>query len=187
MIREIILTTVSEDGTAHLAPMGVHVLEGNQYLIMPYRPSRTLDNLLATKSAVMNYCEDVRVFAGCLTGRRDWPLVPTQVVPGLRLVDTLGHAELQLDRYEDDPVRAKFYCRVVHEAMQAPFKGYNRAQVAVLEAAILVSRLDRLPADRIRSEIEYLSIAIDKTAGPREQEAWEWLMEPIRDHLGCVE
>jgi len=179
VIREIILTTVSELGIAHLAPMGVHVLEEEQYLIMPFRPSRTLDNLLATKTAVINYCEDVRVFAGCLTGRRDWPLLPTSAVTGVRLVDTLGHAELQLDHYEDDPVRAKFYCRVVHEVTHAPFKGYNRAQVAVLEAAILVSRLNRLPAERIRSEIEYLSIAIDKTAGPREQEAWEWLMEPF--------
>jgi len=185
MIREIILTTVSDEGEAHLAPMGVHVLEDGRYLIMPFRPSRTLDNLLATRSAVMNYCEDVRVFAGCLTGRRNWPLCPADEVAGVRLADTLGHAELQLDHYEDDPVRAKFYCRVVHEATHQSFRGYNRAQAAVLEAAILVSRLDRLPAERIRSEIEYLSIAIEKTAGPREQEAWDWLMERVHTHLGC--
>lgn len=186
MIREIILTTVSPSGEAHLAPMGVHVLEDDRYLIMPFRPSRTLDNLLATESAVINYCEDVRVFAGCLTGRRNWPLLPATEVKGLRLADTLGHAELRLDHFEDDPVRAKFYCRVVAEAIHAPFKGYNRAQVAVLEAAILVSRLDRLSPERIRSEIEYLSIAIEKTAGPREQEAWDWLMERVHTHLGCA-
>lgn len=185
MIREIILTTVSAEGEPHLAPMGVHVLEDGRYLIMPFRPSRTLDNLLATRSAVMNYCEDVRVFAGCLTGRREWPLLPAAEVTGVRLADILGHAELQLEHYEDDPVRAKFYCRVVHEDSHQAFKGYNRAQVAVLEAAILVSRLDRLPAERIRSEIGYLSIAIEKTAGPRELEAWGWLMERVDTHLGC--
>lgn len=187
MIREIILTTVSSDGEVHLAPMGVHVLEDGRYLIMPFRPSRTLDNLLATKVAVINYCEDVRVFAGCLTGHREWPLVPADEVPGLRLADAFGHAELRLDHFEDDPVRARFYCRVVHEESHQPFRGFNRAQVAVIEAAILVSRLDRLPEERIRSEIEYLKIAIDRTAGPKEQEAWGWLMDRVEDRLGAVE
>lgn len=186
MIREIILTTVSSSGDAHIAPMGVHVLEDGRYLVMPFRPSRTLDNLRATGAAIMNFCEDVRVFAGCLTGRRDWPLLPADQVTGMRLAETLGHAELVVEHFEDDPVRAKFYCRKVHEAAHQPFTGYNRAQVAVLEAAILVSRLDRLPLERIRSEIEYLQIAIDKTAGPREQEAWDWLLERIQTHLGGV-
>lgn len=184
MIREIILTTVSKEGDPHIAPMGVHVLDNERYLIMPFRPSRTLDNLLATESAVINHCEDVRVFAGCLTGRRNWPLLPATQIQGMRLADTLGHTELRLDHFEDDPVRAKFYCRAVHEAVHAPFKGYNRAQVAVLEAAILVSRLDRLPRERILSEIEYLTIAIEKTAGPKEKEAWDWLMERVHKHLG---
>lgn len=184
MIREIILTTVSADGEAHLAPMGVHVLEENQFLIMPFKPSRTLDNLKATGVAVMNYCEDVRVFAGCLTGRRDWPLLPAANVRGFRLADTLGHAELEVAQFEDDPVRAKFYCRVIHEVTHAPFMGYNRAQVAVLEAAILVSRLDLLPEERIRTELQYLTIAIEKTAGPREREAWAWLLARVQDHLG---
>ncbi|MEY2696168.1 MAG: hypothetical protein RL333_306 [Pseudomonadota bacterium] len=184
MIREIILTTISAAGEPHLAPMGVHVLDEGRYLVMPFRPSRTLDNLVATGTAVMNYCEDVRVFAGCLTGRRDWPLSPADEVAGVRLAETLGHAELLVDRFEDDPVRAKFYCRVIHEATHQPFKGYNRAQIAVLEAAILVSRLDRLPPERIRTEIQYLSIAIEKTAGPHEQEAWDWLMDRVNQHLG---
>ena len=187
MIREIILTTVSSTGEAHLAPMGVHVLSEGRYLIMPFRPSKTLDNLVATGIAVMNYCEDVRVFAGCLTGRRDWSLLPADIVAGMRLADTLGHAELSVDQFEDDPVRAKFFCHVVHEATHQPFKGYNRAQVAVLEAAILVSRLDRLPVERIRSEMAYLSIAIEKTAGPKEQEAWGWLLDRVQQHLGCLE
>jgi hypothetical protein len=31
----------------------------------------------------------------------------------------------------------------------------------------------------VESEIAYLSIAIDKTAGPSEQQAWQWLMEAV--------
>ncbi|MGH9904798.1 MAG: DUF447 family spectrin-like domain-containing protein, partial [Pyrinomonadaceae bacterium] len=52
----------------------------------------------------------------------------------------------------------------------------------VLECAILVSRLHMLPREKIESELNYLTIAIDKTAGPREREAWEWLMEAIAKH-----
>ena len=186
MIREVILTTLSPEGVPHLAPMGVHVLEDGGYLVMPFRPSRTLDNLFATQTAVMNYVDDVRIFAGCLTGRRDWPVVPTEHITGVRLADALGHVEMVLERYEDDPVRVRFYCRKIHESVHRPFQGLNRAQAAVLEAAILVSRLDRLPVERIRSEIEYLTIAIEKTAGPLEKEAWDWLMARVDHHIGTL-
>ena len=60
-----------------------------------------------------------------------------------------------------------------------PFRGFNRAQAAVVEAAILVSRLHMLPAEKIDREMAYLAIAIDKTAGPAEREAWSWLVERI--------
>jgi hypothetical protein len=49
----------------------------------------------------------------------------------------------------------------------------------VLECAVLVSRLEMLPPEKIEAELKYLEIAISKTAGAREQEAWSWLMERI--------
>ena len=60
---------------------------------------------------------------------------------------------------------------VRHEANHRPFRGMNRARAAVLEGAILVSRLGMLPPDKVDREIAYLQIAIDKTAGPAELEA----------------
>ncbi|MGH8750354.1 MAG: DUF447 family spectrin-like domain-containing protein, partial [Burkholderiales bacterium] len=60
--------------------------------------------------------------------------------------------------------------------------GFNRAQGAVLEAAVLVSRLHLLPREKIEAEVKYLAIAIEKTAGPAEREAWSWLMEKIEAH-----
>jgi hypothetical protein len=57
--------------------------------------------------------------------------------------------------------------------------GFNRAQAAVVEAAILVSRLEMLPREKIKQEIAYLQIAVSKTAGAAEEEAWQWLMESI--------
>jgi hypothetical protein len=179
MIRETIITSVSPEGAVHIAPMGVHVLDGGDMLIMPFRPSTTLDNILATRHAVINYADDVRVFAGCLTGRRDWPLADAERVSGKRLAVALAHAELELTRIEDDALRPHLYCRVVHEANHAPFRGFNRAQYSVLEAAILVSRLHRLPWSKIESELDYLRIGLDKTAGAHEREAWGWLMEKV--------
>jgi len=178
MIRETIVTSLSRGDGVHIAPMGVHVLAG-EMLILPFKPSTTLDNILATGHAVLNHCDDVRIFAGCLTGRRDWPLVATELVPGRRLAAALAHVELELIRHEDDALRPRLHCRVVQEAMHGPFAGFNRAQFSVLEAAILVSRLDRLPWDKIESELAYLRIGLEKTAGEREWEAWGWLMETI--------
>ncbi|MBX6369081.1 MAG: DUF447 family protein [Rhodospirillales bacterium] len=178
MIRESIVTTVSPDGGVHIAPMGV-IWRERAPVLAPFRPSRTLDNLRAQPSAVVSHTDDVRVFAGCLTGRRDWPVRPAEKVRGAFLADALAHQELEVVAFEDDPVRPRFRCRIVHEATHAPFRGFNRAQAAVIEAAILVSRLEMLPADKIDREIAYLAIAVEKTAGEREREAWAWLTERI--------
>jgi hypothetical protein len=178
MILETIVTTQNRAGQPHIAPMGIHS-HGEDLVILPFRPSVTLDNLAVTRTAVINYADDVRVFAGCLTGRRDWPLKPAAKIAGYVLASALAHSEVEVVRIEEDPVRPKFFCRPVFEANHAPFRGFNRAQYSVLEAAILVSRLSRLPIERIEREIGYLRIGIEKTAGPREQEAWSWLMAHI--------
>jgi len=178
MIQETIVTTQNSSGVTHIAPMGIHV-NGDDFIILPFRPSMTLNNLLESKTAVLNYCDDVRVFAGCLTGRRDWPLIPAEKIKGQVLQCALAHTEVELVRIEDDPARPKLFCKAVHTVNHAPFKGFNRAQYSVLEAAILISRLNRLPIEKIESEIDYLRIGLEKTAGDREFEAWGWLMAVI--------
>lgn len=184
MIQETIVITQNNSGTAHIAPMGVHLSEAtpDEFVILPFRPSTTLNNLLETKTAVINYCDDVRVFAGCLTGRRVWPLKPAEKIAGLVLECALAHTEVELVRIEDDELRPKLFCKAVHTANHAPFKGFNRAQYSVLEAAILISRLNMLPPEKVASEIDYLSIGLEKTAGERELEAWGWLMDAIDSH-----
>ncbi len=175
MIREVIITTLSKRGVAHVAPMGVHVV-ADEMLVMPFRPSATLQNMLETGHAVMNYCDDVRIFAGCVTGRREWPLVSSDKGSVPYLAVALAHSELVLTRVEDNEIRPKLFCQVVHEETHAPFLGFNRAQYSVLEAAILASRLHMLPRSKVESELAYLRIGFDKTAGPIEHEAWGWLM-----------
>lgn len=186
MIHETVVTTVSPDGVVHVAPMGIESIDGN-ILLKPFKPSVTLDNVLATRTAVVNFTTDVRVFAGCVTGRRDWPTVAAEVIPGVRLASTLAHAELRLLEQHEDPLRPRLLMQRVHQVHHGDFAGFNRAQAAVLEAAVLVSRLGMLPPEKIAREIEYLLIAIGKTAGPAELEAWDWLMQAVeRQHPGLL-
>jgi uncharacterized protein len=181
MIRETIVTTISRQGRIHLAPIGI-IADGADWIIAPFRPSVTLDNLQAVPFAVANYTDDVRIFAGCLTGRDDWPVTASKEVPVPRLAGALAHAELAVVHVGDDEQRPRFRCRVVQTASHAPFEGLNRAKAAVVEAAILISRLEFLPRDKIEREIAYLGSAVQKTAGPAEQEAWQWLMDKISVH-----
>jgi hypothetical protein len=178
MIRETIVTTADKSGAVHTAPLGL-IAEGDGFIIAPFHPSKTLDNLRAVPFAVANYTDDVRIFAGCLTGRHRWPTVPSGEVPVQRLAGALAHAELAVTRVTEDPQRPRFHCRLMRVENHAPFQGFNRAQAAVIEAAILVSRLDMLARDKVEQEIAYLDIAISKTAGDAEREAWQWLMERV--------
>jgi hypothetical protein len=181
MIREIILTTVGGDGRVHIAPIGI-IADGEGWIIAPFRPSATLDNLTAVPFAVANYTDDVRIFAGCLTGRSAWPTTASDNVPVPRLAGALAHAELAVVDVTEHEQRPRFHCAVVHRRSHAPFTGFNRAKAAVVEAAILVSRLHLLPREKVEEEIAYLAIAVEKTAGAEEEEAWAWLIEAIRAH-----
>lgn len=181
MIQETIITSVNEHGITHIAPMGIHSLN-HELIILPFKPSTTLTNILSTQTAVINYCDDVRIFAGCLTGRKIWALQAAENIKGMVLINTLAHSELELLRIEDDKIRPKLFCKSVHHVNHAPFTGFNRAQYSVLEAAILCSRLKWLPLKKIEHEISYLRVGLEKTAGEREWEAWGWLMALIEQH-----
>jgi len=180
VIFEAIITSTNVDGSSHIAPFGTREQDG-MVLISPFRPSASLDNLLRSRNAVVNLTDDVRVFAGCLTGRRNWPVRSADKVQGWVLDGALSHRELELVETREDTVRPDLLFKVTHEKTHMPFHGFNRAQAAVIEASVLVSRLHMLPEERIRTELKYLSIAVEKTAGEREWQAWSWLMETIEN------
>jgi hypothetical protein len=185
MIYETIVTSVDAQGLAHIAPFGIREEEG-RIVIAPFRPSATLDNLLTSRTAVVNFTDDVRIFAGALTGRVEWPLATAKKINGYVLEGALAHRELELVEVREDAQRPQLVFCVVHEETHSPFKGFNRAQAAVIELAILVSRLHMLPIEKIEAEIAYLEIAMHKTAGERELQAWSWLMERIVNHKAVI-
>jgi hypothetical protein len=179
MIRETIVSTMNGAGQVHFAPIGI-IAEDDGWIIAPFRPSTTLDNLRQVPFAVANYTDDVRVFAGCLTGRDQWPAAACSEIAVPRLAGALAHAELAVARTTEDAVRPRFHCRVLCSVAHAPFRGFNRAQGAVIEAAILVSRLQMLPREKVEREIAHLESAVSKTGSAAEEEAWTWLIERIR-------
>jgi uncharacterized protein len=185
MIRETIVTTIDAAGDVHIAPLGL-IAAGRQWIIAPFQPSTTHDNLREVPFAVANYIDDVRIFAGCLTGRRDWPLVANENFAVPRLLAALTHAELSVEHIEEHEQRPRFHCKVEKQVQHAPFEGMNRAKAAVLELAVLSSRLDILPREKVETEMTYLQIAIDKTAGEDELQAWSWLEEKVRKHYAAV-
>jgi uncharacterized protein len=184
-IFETVVSSVSRDGVVHIAPMGVRYHDG-QVVLMPFKPSITHDNIVATGHAVLNIVIDTRVFAGCVTGRRHWPTVATEKINSQRLACALSHLELRLAQRDDDAQRPRLCLAAVHEVVHAPFIGFNRAQAAVIEGAVLVSRLHMLPAAKVDAEMAYLQIAIDKTAGADEHEAWGWLQQAVAQHRAQV-
>ncbi len=184
-IFETVVTTLAADGTPHIAPMGVRY-RGEQVVLMPYRPSSTLDNIAASGFAVLNLVTDTRVFAASVTarllGRREWPCLPAERIAGVRLAVAIGHVELKLEQLAEEAERTVLTLARVHEVQHLPFAGFNRAQAAVIEGAVLVSRLHMLGAEKVNGELAYLQIAIDKTAGPEEREAWGWLLQAVAMH-----
>lgn len=186
MIRETIVSTADNAGRVHLAPIGILAEDGG-WIIAPFRPSTTLDNLRAVPFAVANFTDDVRIFAGCLTGRGQWPTTPCAEIPVPHLADALAHAELAVARITEDELRPRFHCRVLRTVTHAPFKGFNRAQAAVVEAAILLSRLNMLPREKVEHEMAYLEIAVTKTASATENEAWDWLKQAVAKFYAATE
>ena len=103
-IVETIVTTVDGTGAVHIAPLGL-IEDGDGWIIAPFKPSRTHDNLISNPFAVASHTDDVRVIAGCVTGRRDWPTVAADRVMGVRLAGAISHWELEVARVTEDEQR----------------------------------------------------------------------------------
>ena len=183
MIHEVIVTTINKDKKVHIAPMGVKILQSDSkklVQISPFKPSQTLNNILETKIATVNFIDNVKVFSGIVTGeKKDWELEVFDDKCAPHLQNTNTHMNVEAIEDHDDPVRPRIICEVINEQIHRPFLGFNRAQFSVIELAVLSTRLGRIDDNKIKDEMKYLKIGIDKTAGKNEKEAWEWIEKKI--------
>ena len=179
MIIESILTTMARDSTINFAPMGVEWSDVT-IVIKPFLETTTFRNVRDTGTAVVNLVDDVMLFAQGAISSPQFPWEPATVVRGAVLTAACSWRELEVVTIDDTPPRSRIESRVVHHGRHREFLGFNRARHAVLEAAILATRTHLISPEEIRSEYARLQVIVDKTAGPREQEAMALLTEYVR-------
>jgi hypothetical protein len=179
MIIEAIVATVAEDGTPNFAPMGVEW--GSETIVLkPFLETATYRNLLATRAAVINLSDDVRLFARAAISNPQYLSLPATVVKGVVLADGCSWREVEVRSIDSTPPRSRIETTVVHHGIRREFIGFNRARHAVLEAAIYATRLHLLSREFVESELARLQVIVDKTAGPEEIEAMSLLAEYVR-------
>jgi hypothetical protein len=94
-------------------------------------------------------------------------------------VDACQAWEFIVDAVDDSSERTRLDARVVATHMGRPFLGFNRAAHAVVEAAILVTRLHLLGADEVGRRLAELAPLVTKTGGRLEHEAFALLADRV--------
>jgi uncharacterized protein len=183
VIIESIVTTIADDGRINCAPMGVEW--GDEVIVLkPFLETATYRNVTATRSAVVNLTDDVRLFAQAAISNPVYATVPATAVRGVVLADGCSWRELEVRSIDSTPPRSRIETTVVHRGFQREFIGFNRACHAVLEAAIYATRLHVLESAFVRSEMARLQVIVDKTAGEKEHEAMALLTAHIQRAIG---
>jgi uncharacterized protein len=179
MIIESILTTMDARGAVNFAPMGV---EWGEIVIKPFLETTTFRNLEATRAGVVNLTDDVMVFAQGAIANAQFSAGPAEVVRGVVLEAACSWREVEVRSLDATPPRARIVTRVVHRGTRREFLGFNRARHAVLEAAILCTRLHLIPPAEVDADFARLRVPVEKTAGTREWEAWRLLERYREEH-----
>jgi hypothetical protein len=185
MILEGIVTTISPEGTLNIAPMGPMVTDDMRRLTLrPFQTSDTYRNLKAHGEGVFHVTDDVLLLAQAAVGPvHPMPeVIRAERILGYVLADACRHYEFVLRSLEDSTERVTIEVDVVHSGRRRDFFGFNRAKHAVLEAAILATRITLLPREEIVAEFRKLKVIVDKTGGPREQEAFAFLESYLTRH-----
>ena len=184
MILEGIVTTQNTEGIINVAPMGPIVDATMQtFVLRPFQTSTTYQNLKQTNVGVLHVTDDVLLLACAAIGKlNDVPETqPAERINGVVLKTACRWYEFKVTSLDDHEERTRIECKVVHAGRLRDFFGFNRAKHAVIEAAILATRVHLIPADEIRAEFERLSVPIEKTAGPQEREAFALLSEYVAE------
>ena len=182
MILEGLVTTKNSDGTINIAPMGPIVDEAMETLVLrPFQTSTTYANLKRSGAGVLHVTDDVLLLVRAAINQ--WEQMPEHFpathVDGAVLQSTCRWYEFQVTQLHDDEERTRIEAEVVHAGRLRDFFGFNRAKHAVIEAAILATRLHLLGREEILAQYELLEIPVRKTAGAAETMAFELLCEYI--------
>ena len=183
MILEGLVTTINADGSVNLSPMGPIVDASMREIVLrPYQTSTTYRNLKRTGQGVLHVTDDVEMLARAAVGRIEPPppMLPARAVAGWILAGACRWYAFEVRSLDDSQERTTITAEVVDTGRPRDFFGFNRAKHAVVEAAILATRVKFLPAAEIESEFERLALPVQKTAGDAERRAFEFLQDYVR-------
>ncbi len=193
MILEGIVTTINAHGVTNVAPMGPLVDESMSTLLLrPFKTSTTYTNLRRHPQGVLHVTDDVLLLATSAVGRLNElpPLQPAEVVDGNVLSDACRWYEFEIVEFDDADDRTRLLANVVNTGRLRDFFGFNRAKHAVIEMAILATRLHILNRIQVLEEFDRLSEIVHKTAGPQELAAHELLQSHVKQFMAetaCAE
>lgn len=180
MIIEGVVTSLNEQNGINVAPMGPIVDESMDSLTLrPFRSSTTYRNLKQRPYGVFHVVDDVLLIArAALDGLENDPATFAATrIDGRVLSDCCRWYEFEITRFEDATDRTSLTAQVVNVGRVRDFFGFNRAKHAVLEATILATRLHLVSEDEIREQLAALSIPVEKTAGPNERAAYQFVCD----------
>lgn len=185
MILEGIVTTLDCEERVNVAPMGPDVdQEMSSFLLKPFKTSTTYQNLKREPCGVFNVVDDVFLLAKAAIGKlvSPPPTAKAHQVHGVLLEQACRWYEFEIVDCDDSQDRSIMRAQVVHAGRLRDFFGFQRAKHAVLEAAILATRVHMLESKTILAEYERLKVPIEKTAGDQEREAFDLLFEYVADY-----
>lgn len=187
MILEGIVTSLSGEDSLNVAPMGPEVEPAaklERFILRPYRSSTTYANLKVRGEGVFHVTDDVRLLAQAAIGAPLDPFPstrPASRVDGAILADACRYYEFRVLELDDREDRTTIVAETLASGRHRDFFGFNRAKHAVLEAAILATRVAWLPVRELLLEFRKLEVLIDKTGGPDERAAFELLNRYLRE------
>jgi uncharacterized protein len=186
VIVETIVVTVDRVGSLNVAPQGL-VFDDDVpgrprgVLFRPYRDTTTFRNLEATRAAVVHLTDDALLVARSAIGLPVEPrLVPATRVRGQRIEDAPLAYEVEVVEVDASTERASVRGRVVAAVAGPPWRGFNRARHAVLEAAILATRVHLTGPAPVLADYAKLWTIVEKTGGEPEREAMRLLEAHVR-------
>jgi hypothetical protein len=179
MIVETIFSTLDETGRPNFAPMGV-VWGGEFVTVRPYRNTHTCRNLLSSGYGVANLTDDALAYVRCGLYDEILPHFQAKTIPGIVFRETCSWREMELVSRGGSRERAELRCRVLHKGRQKDFLGFCRAGNAVIEAAILATRLDLYDRRMVLERLACYMNIVERTGDQSEKRALQLVQRYIK-------
>jgi hypothetical protein len=189
VILEGIVTTLDSNGNPNIAPMGAHLgpdLSLSTFVLRPYQDTSTFRNLANHGAGVFHLTDDVLLLTQAALGLPldpPPPLTPAHTIRGWIISNACNYAEFRVNSIDASQDRATVSVSSLAIGRFRDFLGFNRARHAVVEAAILGTRLDFLPHQEIRDQFQRLAPLVEKTGGPLERRAFQVLLEHVQSKI----